>query len=131
MFNTNNLNGALYTLYSHINHSCLPNSRAIDTWGRLGELSGMLSFDGVNSVIAGEKEIGEGEEVTVSYVDVSSQGELRRDHLKKDYGFMCHCPRCAQEESKDKEIKTRKDGNDGKVLEEIEEGENQQPQTHE
>ena|SRR5436305_4101991 len=41
MFNTNNLNGALYLLHSHINHSCQPNSRTIDVKERLADLTGI------------------------------------------------------------------------------------------
>lgn len=41
MFNTNNLNGGLYLLHSHLNHSCQPNVKVIDTKGRLSQLSGI------------------------------------------------------------------------------------------
>ena len=41
MFNTNNLNGALYPLHTHINHSCRPNSKAVDTKNKLSEVTGI------------------------------------------------------------------------------------------
>jgi hypothetical protein len=42
MFNTNNLNGALYPLHSHLNHSCKPNANATDVKGRRTEVTGKL-----------------------------------------------------------------------------------------
>ena len=44
MFNTNNLNGALYPLHTHINHSCEPNAKANDSPGRLADVSGTATF---------------------------------------------------------------------------------------
>jgi hypothetical protein len=44
----------------------------------------------------------EGEEITISYVDPEWPGHLRRDILKRDYGFECHCPRCIEELKKEK-----------------------------
>jgi hypothetical protein len=40
MYNTNNLNGGLFLLHSHLNHSCAPNARVIDVRGRAAELTG-------------------------------------------------------------------------------------------
>ena len=39
--------------------------------------------------------IPEGEEITLSYVNPEWPGELRRETLKKDYGFDCQCRRCS------------------------------------
>jgi hypothetical protein len=40
MFNTNNLNGALYPLHTHINHSCRPNAKAVDTRNKFSDVTG-------------------------------------------------------------------------------------------
>jgi SET domain-containing protein len=114
MFNTNNLHGALYLLHSHLNHSCQPNTRAIDVRGRLAELSGTIFVDKTNLVIARDKEIEKGDEITISYVDPSWPLELRRSHLKRDYGFTCHCPRCVDEEKKEEEKKKNESIENGK-----------------
>ena len=39
MFNTNNLNGALYPLHTHINHSCRPNAKAVDTRNKFSDVT--------------------------------------------------------------------------------------------
>jgi SET domain len=94
MFNTNNLNGALYPLHSHINHSCQPNAKAIDLKGRLSEINGFIFLSELIEVVARQDGIAQGDEVTVSYVNPEWPGQLRRDILKRDYGFDCHCQKC-------------------------------------
>jgi hypothetical protein len=47
-------------------------------------------------VIAAE-DIPKGEEITLSYVNPEWPGELRRENLKRDYGFDCHCKKCLVE----------------------------------
>jgi SET domain-containing protein len=47
--------------------------------------------------VIAKQDIAEGEEITISYVDPEWPGHLRRDTLKRDYGFECHCPRCVEE----------------------------------
>ena len=42
MYNTNNLNGGLFLLHSHLNHSCAPNARVINVRRRAAELTGTL-----------------------------------------------------------------------------------------
>jgi len=42
-------------------------------------------------------DIPEGEEVTISYVDPQWPKPVRRETLKRDYGFECRCERCLAE----------------------------------
>jgi len=84
MFNTNNINGALYPLHTHINHSCSPNTKVVDTPGRLAEVNAFVQ----------DNVIGPGEEITISYVDPTWPTISRRQTLKRDYGFECGCSRC-------------------------------------
>lgn len=37
------------------------------------------------------------QEVTISYVNPDWPGELRRQTLKRDYGFDCGCEKCKEE----------------------------------
>ena len=53
----------------------------------------------IDQVVAKE-EIAPGEEVTISYVDPFWVGDLRRDTLKRSYGFDCHCRLCLTELAK-------------------------------
>jgi hypothetical protein len=48
-------------------------------------------------VVAREEKILEGEEITISYVNPEWPSELRRDALKRDYGFDCHCKPCLED----------------------------------
>jgi hypothetical protein len=48
-------------------------------------------------VIAKDTGIKEGEEITIAYVDPSWPRDLRRETLKRDYGFDCRCTRCEEE----------------------------------
>ena len=51
------------------------------------------------------RDIGEGEEVTISYVDVTEPYDERRKTLMTHYGFECKCARCVAENRK--ELKQR------------------------
>ena len=44
--------------------------------------------------VVAKEDIAQGEEVTISYVDPSWPEELRRETLKRNYGFDCHCRVC-------------------------------------
>jgi hypothetical protein len=44
-----------------------------------------------------EERISAEEEITISYVDPAWPAGLRRETLKRDYGFECNCTRCVAE----------------------------------
>lgn len=84
---------AFYVLSSYANHSCAPSAK-------LTFPAGTTELDVVAS-----KDIKKGDEVTVAYVDVSTQeGESitdarrrRRFELTRGWKFSCPCDRCKEE----------------------------------
>ena len=44
-----------------------------------------------------KEDIAEMQEITISYVNPDWPGELRRQTLKRDYGFDCSCDKCKEE----------------------------------
>jgi hypothetical protein len=67
------------------NHSCAP------TCGYVGDWSGGRPVVRLYA----EAEIGEGEEVTISYVPRDMRKRERQERLRTKYGFTCTCVRCA------------------------------------
>ena len=45
--------------------------------------------------VIAKEDIGEGEEICISYINPEWPGTLRRETLKRDYGFECQCERCS------------------------------------
>ncbi|KAF9450750.1 SET domain-containing protein [Macrolepiota fuliginosa MF-IS2] len=87
--------GGLYTLHSHLNHSCIPNCsvRHLDQHTALARIT----------VIA-KRDIHAGEELFVTYVNPEASYHARQSELQ-GWGFgTCNCPRCLEEVkmSKDK-----------------------------
>jgi hypothetical protein len=85
--------GGLYTLHSHMNHSCSPNVsvRHLDQRAALSRIT----------VIA-KRDIAVGEELVVTYVDPSLGVRERRSQLVA-WGFgQCECERCVEEEREGK-----------------------------
>jgi SET domain len=81
--------GGLYTLHSHLNHSCHPNIavRHLDQRTALSRIT-----------MVAKREIGVGEELLVTYVNPSLGVHERRSQLEA-WGFgECNCERCAKEE---------------------------------
>ncbi|KAL3157536.1 hypothetical protein ABBQ32_011992 [Trebouxia sp. C0010 RCD-2024] len=78
---------AFYAVQSCFNHSCQPNAHAL------------RSGDDPNSfaVIVALQAISTGDEVTLSYIDESLPFEERQEALQ-DYGFVCRCPLCQQQQ---------------------------------
>merc|ERR1719473_265423 len=83
---------ALSVLMGWHNHSCSPNAASVV--GPSGEVS-----------ITALKDIAPGEEVLISYTDVSEGYETRRKTLLEHYGFECKCTRCTDEQKA--ELKAR------------------------
>ncbi|KAK9480923.1 hypothetical protein V1514DRAFT_323781 [Lipomyces japonicus] len=87
MVNLNNLDGNLYLVQSHLNHSCEPN---LDV-KVLGPTVGIR----VNA----KRAIAAGEELTTTYVDPSKSLPDRRQQLLESWGFWCTCARCVREDA--------------------------------
>ena len=83
---------AFFAVSAYLSHSCAPNARP--------------SFDGTTELsLVAERNVKKGEELNVSYVDVSShEGETpaearrrRRFELARGWRFACPCTRCVEE----------------------------------
>lgn len=72
----------LFPICGLINHSCQPNS----TWSNAG--------NGVMEVRA-LRDLNEGEEITLSYIDIDQDRSERRRALEETKHFFCECERCS------------------------------------
>eukprot|EP00887_Chlorella_sp_A99_P006616 scaffold3.g6616.t1 len=79
---------AFYALHSCLNHSCAP---SVHAWKREQDTDG-------SAVVLALRNIAPGEEVTISYIEEDAPLEERRAELA-DYGFVCRCSRCRDEEA--------------------------------
>ena len=70
------------------NHSCMPNA----SW------SGHYSGRAPAVKLIAERDIDEGEEITISYVPRSLPLHERRESLQSRHNFLCTCARCLDEE---------------------------------
>ena len=83
---------ALSVLMGWHNHDCMPSA------------SSTVAADGMVTLTA-LRDIAEGEEVTISYIDATQPVEERRKTLMAHYGFECRCGRCVEENRR--ELKQR------------------------
>ena len=81
------LGTALFSVQSGFNHDCDPNAEP---------MKGEQDITGA-CVIVARKDIAEGEEITISYLDDDSKSRDERQDALADYGFVCRCARCEQE----------------------------------
>jgi len=72
----------IYSTVALLNHSCEPNC----------ELA-FLDADARASVVT-TQEVGAGEELTISYINVNRSTAARQQELGERYGFNCSCRRC-------------------------------------
>ncbi|KAJ6556895.1 hypothetical protein B0H10DRAFT_2121899, partial [Mycena sp. CBHHK59/15] len=79
--------GGLYTLHSHLNHSCAPNIsvRHLDQRKALSRIT-LKATQGIEP----------GQELLITYVNPQAGYAERRNALEA-WGFMCQCPRCVEE----------------------------------
>ncbi|KAJ7042924.1 hypothetical protein C8F04DRAFT_1075278 [Mycena alexandri] len=79
--------GGLYTLHSHLNHTCVPNVsvRHLDQRRALARITVKALAD-----------IEPGQELLITYVNPAAGYGERRPALEA-WGFICQCPRCAEE----------------------------------
>lgn len=85
---------ALSVLMGWHNHDCLPSCQA------------SVNDDG-HVAITALRDIPEGEELSISYIDATQDYETRRKTLSQHYGFDCKCARCATELHKDLKSKMK------------------------
>ncbi|KAF9873006.1 hypothetical protein CkaCkLH20_09516 [Colletotrichum karsti] len=76
-------NRAVLPAISRINHDCHANAY-------LRLLRSKLA-----GTILAQRDIAEGEEITISYISPELTRERRRKMLKKEFGFECSCAKCA------------------------------------
>ncbi|KAI2619374.1 hypothetical protein GGS26DRAFT_330278 [Hypomontagnella submonticulosa] len=63
-----------------LNHSCIPNA--------------YVQFMGRKAILHAYREIKEGEEIEISYIEKTLHRSHRLNALMAQYHFECHCPRC-------------------------------------
>ncbi|XP_057428185.1 histone-lysine N-methyltransferase ATXR4 [Lotus japonicus] len=72
---------AVYMLPSFYNHDCDPNAHII--W-----------IDNADAKLKALRDIDEGEELRICYIDASLDRDARRELLFRGFGFQCNCSRC-------------------------------------
>ncbi|OJD18272.1 hypothetical protein AJ78_01711 [Emergomyces pasteurianus Ep9510] len=82
-FGARGAEGAIFPHAARINHSCKPNSQ--NTWNRNLEKLTIHAF----------KDIEEGEEITIAYVDGTELFDRRQECFEEGFGFRCDCEVCA------------------------------------
>ena len=91
---------ALYSTGAQMNHSCVPN---VDyTWRTSTSCSSSTIISSSAKVtFKANRAIRAGEELTIAYCDIAQDNmdvSVRRRRLLEDFGFVCHCERCVEEE---------------------------------
>ena len=81
--NAKTLGAAIFLSISRINHSCVPNA--------------VCSYNSAKSVeeVRASRNIDEGEEICVSYIDVVHMRDDRQKLLDGRFNFRCQCPACS------------------------------------
>jgi len=85
---------ALSVLMGWHNHDCLPSCQAT------------VNDEGCVTITA-LRDIKEGEELLISYVDATKEYDERRAVLEKHYGFECKCARCTTERSRELKLRMK------------------------
>jgi len=90
--NYQRVGAAMYPSTSEINHSCRPNAN--------------FFFKNDHIVVKSNQRIEKGQEIFISYgptiMSIRSTNE-RRKELMENYGFLCQCPFCRQDEEEEEE----------------------------
>ncbi|PGG95507.1 hypothetical protein AJ79_10018 [Helicocarpus griseus UAMH5409] len=92
-FGARGAEGAIFPRAARINHSCKPNSQ--NTWNSNLERLTIQNF----------KDIEEGEEITIAYVDGTELFDTRQQCFEEAFGFRCDCEVCgvSPEETKERD----------------------------
>ncbi|KAL5739779.1 hypothetical protein ACOSP7_028671 [Xanthoceras sorbifolium] len=72
---------AVYMLPSFYNHDCDPNTHIV--W-----------IENADARLKALRDVEEGEELRICYIDVSMGRDARQALLAQGFGFRCNCPRC-------------------------------------
>ncbi|XP_039003445.1 histone-lysine N-methyltransferase ATXR4-like, partial [Hibiscus syriacus] len=72
---------AIYMLPSFYNHDCFPNAHT--SW-----------IENADTKLKAFRDIDEGEELRICYIDVSMSYDARQSLLSQGFGFKCNCLRC-------------------------------------
>jgi hypothetical protein len=86
LVNINNLDGNIYLTQSHLNHSCEPN---VDV-KIVGRTTGVK--------VTAKRDLRAGEELFTTYVNPTDHLDKRQYDLRVNWGFICGCCRCKEEE---------------------------------
>lgn len=83
----------LWLVASFFNHSCQPNCI------HYGDINAQQATDDCFTalVIRTVRDIAQGEELTLTYIELASDVQGRQDVLHNHYGFACQCSRCQRE----------------------------------
>ncbi|XP_072390243.1 protein-lysine N-trimethyltransferase SMYD5 [Diabrotica undecimpunctata] len=106
----NNEGVALYSLQSSCNHSCVPNAEP------------KFVYNNHRLSLVATRDIKEGEEIHISYLDECALGRSRhsrRKELMKHYLFMCQCPRCESEADEQPDVTSEEEDEEDDVDEEM------------
>jgi hypothetical protein len=98
IYNLNNYECSIFQIQPLINHDCEPNVRI--------ELSEDKLNNGIK--IIANRDIKENEQLTISYVNPHFDMNSRLKQLRLNYGFICHCDKCQND---DKVLQRRKSSN--------------------
>ncbi|KAK9456035.1 hypothetical protein V1511DRAFT_458018 [Dipodascopsis uninucleata] len=96
MVNINNLDGSIYAIQSHLNHSCDP-SVDVKIIGRT-----------VGVKVLAKRDLHAGDELTTTYIDTKLPVSVRRQALLSGWGFWCECKRCLEEAGERKKRRPKK-----------------------
>lgn len=80
----------LWLVASFFNHSCQPNCT------HYGDINAQAPTDAnfTTLVLRAVRDIAQGEELTLAYVELASNAQERQATLRNHYGFVCQCSRC-------------------------------------
>ncbi|XP_032818954.1 N-lysine methyltransferase SMYD2 isoform X1 [Petromyzon marinus] len=89
----NHIGAALYPSLALLNHSCDHNC--------------VVTFRGSAAQVRALREIKQGEELFISYIDLLYPTEDRNERLREMYFFTCHCCHCQSQHLDDKKLAIR------------------------
>jgi hypothetical protein len=89
------IGGGLFLEACRINHAC--DNNAQKSWNQRIE----------RHTVHALRDIAEGEEITISYLDPGSSREVRQKLLQHKFGFLCSCPLCSLPDEQSKQSDKR------------------------